>query len=114
MSLKTRPLILGVCAFAAFVAFTNYLFGEIGQADGAKSLARLQQVWPQVLDMPEADRALLGTLAMTCHVEDRPAVVSETIACLREAVASDHPMLPKGVDRTTAAHRLDQLLEERP
>lgn len=112
--MKTKTLIISAFAFAAFLAFTNHLFGELGQADGAKSLARLQKVWPQLLDMPAADRALLGSLAMTCHVEDRPAVASETIACLREALASDHPLLPKGIDRATAARRLDQLLAERP
>ncbi len=84
-----------------------------GEHDASLSKERLQLVWPSIMDMPVNDRALLVGLAMTCHVEQRPAVASDVVSCLRGAVDDPHTMLPKGVDRDSARAKLDQLLHQR-
>lgn len=81
-----------------------------GEKDGQAARERLELVWANFHELPSSDQAILGGLAQTCELEDRPAAANETIACLREAAASEHPTLPKGVKPANAAGRLDALL----
>jgi hypothetical protein len=84
-----------------------------GAAAGELSKDRLQLVWPSIMNMPVDDRALLVGLAMTCHVEQRPAIAGDVVECLRDAVDDPHAILPKGVSPGSAKARLDQLLRQR-
>lgn len=114
MTFNNKNLIRAIIALAAIVGITTYMSNKLGQANGEKALARMQQVWPNVLDMPAQDRALLGSLSISCRLEDRPLQASATIDCLRQAMASNDVILPKGMDRASATQRLDQLLADRP
>lgn len=84
-----------------------------GQNAGERSIARIALVWPEIRSMPYNDRALLVGLAMTCRLENRAAVQSEVVACLRGAAADPDAILPKGMDRGQAQARLVQLLREK-
>lgn len=81
-----------------------------GSADAAVAKARLQLIWPSVMEMPAADRALLVGLAMTCRVQDRSPVAGAVADCLRSAIDDPHPLLPAGVGREQARRRLEALM----
>jgi len=106
--------------FVALIALSLLVVVNAARVIGAKAGAdvalrskeRLQLVWPSIMDMPVNDRALLVGLAMTCHVEQRPAIAGDVVECLRDAVDDPHAMLPKGVDRDSARVKLDQLLHQ--
>ena len=99
------------------VIVIGWLGGKIartaGEHYGDLAKERLQLQWPRLLEMQENDRALLVGLAMTCHVERRPAVVGEVVECLHSALDDPRALLPKGVSRDSARSRLDQLLRQR-
>jgi hypothetical protein len=77
-----------------------------------RSRERLELVWPSLMTMPQSDRALVVSLAMTCDLEARPARAADVIACLRSAVDDTHAIFPKGMDHERARARLDELLHE--
>nr|WP_223964835.1 hypothetical protein [Burkholderia diffusa] len=111
-----RPI--AVASLGAVVAVGAVLLASTvgrvaGEQAGSRSKERLQLVWPSIMDMPTNDRALLVGLAMTCRVEDRPAIAGDVVECLRDALDDPHALLPKGVDRDAARIRLDQLLRQR-
>ncbi|MFC4930207.1 hypothetical protein [Massilia sp. GCM10023247] len=55
------------------------------------TLDRLAIVWPGIAGMPEAERALLVELALTCNVVERQPVRAEVIDCLRSAAGKLQP-----------------------
>ncbi|HDV6371641.1 TPA: hypothetical protein ACK3Q6_007823 [Burkholderia cepacia] len=111
MNVKTGIAVAVTIAatLAAGYAVTQYA-RKLGAENGRRSLERVQLIWPAIRSMPDRDRALIAGLAMTCHVEKRPAVASEVAACLRDAVADPNLQLPKGMDWHTGQVRLNQLL----
>jgi len=114
--MKPRILIAGISALVVVVGsvLLASAVGRVGgELAGSHSRERLQLVWPSIMDMPVNDRALLVGLAITCHLERRPAVVTDVVACLQDAVDDPHALFPNGVDRDNARARLDQLLHER-
>lgn len=112
MRSKRRLLIVALIALSILVAanLARVMGARAGAIAAERSRERLQLVWPSLMDMPANDRALLVGLALTCHVENRPAIVGDVVECLRGALDDPHAMLPKGVDRNAARARLDQLL----
>lgn len=114
MSAK-RLLQFGALAALSILIVANFarvIGAKAGASAGERSKERLQLVWPSIMDMPVDDRALLVGLAMTCHVEQRPAIVGDVVECLRDAVDDPHAILPNGVDRDSARAKLDQLLHQ--
>ncbi|CAG9191377.1 conserved hypothetical protein [Paraburkholderia tropica] len=104
--------IVGVGVFVLVLAGATAVGRMAGEEAGSRSKERLQLVWPSIMDMPVNDRALLVGLAMTCHVEDRPAIAGDVVECLRDALDDPHAALPKGIDRNSARAKLDQLLRQ--
>ncbi|PNE59903.1 hypothetical protein A8H39_01790 [Paraburkholderia fungorum] len=115
MSPKRRLLFVALIALSILVAVhvAQVLGMKAGAAAAVRSKERLQLVWPWFIDMPVDDRALLVGLAMTCHVEDQPAIAGDVVECLRNALDDPHVMLPKGIDRNSARARLRRLLRQR-
>jgi hypothetical protein len=107
------PIICIVAVLAVGTPLAIKLGHVVGEQAGLHSKERLQLVWPSIMDMPVNDRVLLVGLAMTCHVEDRPAVAGDVVECLRDALDKPQVMLPKGIDRDGARARFDQLLRQR-
>ena len=105
--------VLGIAGVVALTLIGATVVGRIaGEDAAAHAKERLVLVWPSLMNMPVNDRALLVGLAMTCHLEQRPAATIEVIACLKEAVDDPHVVLPKGVGRASARVKLDQLLRQ--
>lgn len=104
---------IGALLIAGALLLASTAGRSAGERAASQSKARLQLVWPSIMDMPFADRALLVGLAMTCHLEDRPAVAADVVSCLRDAADDPRAVLPKGVDRDTARARLEKLLPQR-
>lgn len=100
-------------AMAAIIIFgvSMNMAHKAGSEAGTLARERLELVWPSLMAMPEADRALIVGLAMSCRMEQRPAEPREVVACLREAAADPHAILPKDVDQASAQSRLEQLLQ---
>jgi hypothetical protein len=85
-----------------------------GKSDGIASRQRLEIVWPDLMQMPDQDRALLAGLALTCHVQDRNKEQAAVLECLHEALEDEHPRLPYGMDRKQARDRLNHLIPQPP
>ncbi len=115
--LKGKRLVwFGMAFGGAFVIAClagRMVWQKLGSADAALAKARLQLIWPSVMDMPYADRTLLVGLSMTCRVEDRPPVAGAVADCLRSAIDDPHVLLPKGVGREQARARLESLLRQK-
>lgn len=56
-----------------------------GRTDGARTLERLQLVWPEFGQMPEHDRRALAYLAMRCRLHEEPLIAQNVVGCLRRA-----------------------------
>jgi len=114
--MKKRIVIVAIAALV-IVGGSIMLASIIGRLAGERAAAaskeRLELIWPSLMQMPVNDRALLVGLAMTCHVEQRPAIAGDVVACLLDAVDDPHAILPKGVDRDSARARLDKLLHQK-
>jgi hypothetical protein len=46
-------------------------------------------VWPDLRQMPEADRFVLADLAAQCRLHEKPAVRDEVVKCLTDAASED-------------------------
>lgn len=105
--------ITGVAAIVAvLLAASVYIGQRAGAAAANDARVRLELVWPSVMEWPEADRAFVVGLAMTCQLDTRPATREATIACLREAAADPDATLPIGVSPAEAPARLDAVLKQ--
>lgn len=81
-------VIVPVLALAVFGFFgARYMLG----AHSETTLERIALVWPGVAAMPEADRAFLVELALTCNVVERQPVRAEVVDCLRSAAGKMQP-----------------------
>lgn len=113
--METKPnnakrIVLVAGIVVALLLASVYIGRRAGEAAGDGARTRLELVWPTVMEWPEADRAFLVGLAMTCDLHTRPATREATVACLREAVADPDVELPIGVSAADAPARLDALL----
>lgn len=93
----------------------TYLFSQnSGQKSGERIKARLELLWPSFTTLPGLDRALLGSFAVSCHLDDKPAQAPAVSACLREAAAKSESIRPQGMDQAQAAARLETLMSQAP
>lgn len=56
-----------------------------GRTNGARTLDRLQLIWPDFGQMAEHDRRVLAYLAMRCHLHQEPLIAQNVVGCLRRA-----------------------------
>ena len=111
MNIRNRRFIFLAVISALILANMLYIAQRAGEKAAERGIARLELIWPSVLDMPEQDRALLAGLAMTCRLDSRPDATAEAVeTCLREALRSSRPMLPRGMDKAKASAELERLL----
>ncbi|CAN7519689.1 hypothetical protein LJR168_003914 [Pseudoxanthomonas sp. LjRoot168] len=89
----------------------SMLARDLGKAHAEAALQRLQFVWPDVMTMPERDRALLATLGFTCSLREVELDREMIIQCLQSALLEE-PTLPKGMTMDQAAKRLAELIED--
>lgn len=108
---KRTAVVAGIVV--ALLLASVYIGRRAGEAAGADARTRLELLWPTVMEWPEADRAFLVGLAMTCDLHTRPATREATVACLREAASKPDAELPVGVSAAEAPARLDALLNLR-
>lgn len=85
------------------------LVRQAGHEAGERVKARLALVWPNLMQMPEYDRAFVAGLATACKLDARPLVRSEVIACLKEAASDKNGSFPVGLDQSSAPGKLDQM-----
>ncbi len=99
-------------AFSVFVLIVVMIpVARMAGAEAARqSEERLALVWPNVMQMPEGERAFVVALAMNCRLEKRPAIKSEVIACLKEGATAERGTFPVGLDHSSAPGKLDQIL----
>ena len=108
-----RNLVLVITALVVVIVGAKYLFTKLGQANGEAAKERLMLVWPDYMRLEPRDRALLGSLAITCRVEEQPMQEVAVIDCLRKELASSRVILPTGLDQKSATERFNQLISER-
>lgn len=108
-----RNLALIIAGLIVVVAGTHYVFTEVGRSSGEVAKERIMLVWPDFMKLEPRDRALIGSLAISCRVEEQPTQEDAVVECLRRELASNRAVLPTGLDQESATKRLDQLLSER-
>lgn len=109
VSRKKIYLLAAIAIAVVFVVSLN-ASRKAGDLHGQQTMERLKLVWPAFSDLPETDRAVLAGFAMSCHLERRPAVAREVVACLRSAADDQDSITPKSMSHAEAVVRLDQLL----
>lgn len=92
------------------ILFGSMLARDLGKVHAEAARQRLELVWPDLMSMPESDRALLASLGYTCSLEKVELERDEIIGCLQGAMLED-PKLPKGMTKDQAAKRLTELSE---
>jgi len=110
MVFDNRPFIGLMLVSLLAVGIGVFIARVGGDRDGIASRERLEIVWPNLMQMPDQDRALLAGLAMSCHLHDRDPDQASVLGCLKEAVESEHPFFPNSMDRKQAQDRLNQLI----
>lgn len=98
-------------ALGVIILVGSMLARDLGKAHAEASLQRLELVWPDVMAMPERDRALLASLGFTCSLNKVELDREKIIQCLQSALV-DEPTLPKGMAMEQATERLAELIED--
>lgn len=109
LSIRSRRAALLPICIALAVGLCTLIAHHVGQSDGAVSRQRLEIVWPNFMQLRDQDRALLASLALSCHLQDRDEDRASVLECLKDAVMED-ATLPNSMDRKQAKDRLDQLI----
>jgi hypothetical protein len=73
---------------------------SLGAAHGARTLNRLQLIWPDYLQMSQEDRLVLANLSQRCKLHEEPAIPQRVVQCLARAAQDD------AVDQATLARVL--------
>lgn len=97
----TLATVIGVARLAA----------DAGRGAGEEAYARIELIWPNYNDMPQADRALIAGLAFDCRLDSSAMTAAAVVGCLESAVGKDEPHLPNGVTADAARQRLGELIE---
>lgn len=113
MTLHRRTVLVAL-GFAALLLVVVALPRFAGRAGGEAALERLQLVWPDYMEMPEADRAVIAGLAFQCGMDRVEKRADAVLACLQEAAASDDPNFPMDVTMDEGRERLAGLLSQAP
>lgn len=66
-----------------FIAALMVLGHSAGKAMAEKDIERVQLLWPDILAMPEHDRARIVHSAMACNLSRKPLQVEAVAECLR-------------------------------
>lgn len=109
---KSKFGLLGVALLSLAFLGVAYAVGTIGADEGKTSLERLQLVWPEVLDLPHADRVLLARLSIDCQLAEKPLERDAVVQCLRQAAAMPSDRIPAGSAADSGAEMLEILLSE--
>lgn len=97
-------MVFGVCVLGV-----SLYARHAGSQDALAGQERLKVLWPDLMAMPETDRALLGGLAYTCELHNVDIEREAVIGCLQGSLQND-PVVPKGMTKEQAATRLSELL----
>jgi hypothetical protein len=108
--LHTRRVITLVIGLTLITGIGIPIGRVVGKSDGLASRQRLEIVWPNLMQMRDHDRALLASLAMTCHLAERSKDQADVLACVQEAAEDENVRLPYGMDRKAARDRLNDLI----
>jgi len=97
-------VVLAAAAAGASVGIGRWAGGSAADA----TIKRLSVLWPDVMAMPQQDRALLARLSIKCDLLGQPEDQSSTIRCLRQAAATE------AADKTfeIPAAQLERLLNQ--
>lgn len=104
--LGSRTLV--VLAGAVLVGMVAVGVGRyLGESSAREAQQRLFLLWPELMAMPQEDRALLALLAVECRLTVQPEGRASTVACLRSVTGADR------LKQVTAdpANHLERLLQ---
>ncbi|HEJ1326112.1 TPA: hypothetical protein SLV10_007060, partial [Pseudomonas aeruginosa] len=95
-------------AVLALVSAAAWQLGyQSGDADGSKTKARLELLWPKFDNLPESDRAVLAAYSLACKLHAQPSETTSVIACLRGSASHSDAILPLGMNNEQASARLE-------
>jgi hypothetical protein len=100
---------LAILAVSVLVGMAAVWVGRyLGESSAREAQQRLSLLWPELMAMPQEDRALLALLALECRLAVQPEGRVATIACLRSVTAS-HRMKKVASDPES---QLEKLLDQ--
>lgn len=108
--MKTNKLMIWIAGAFVLAVVAVGIGKTAGTSIADKAVARLQLVWPSIMDFPERDRAFLAGLSMTCRLHEKPMEPAAVVACLHDAAADPNGLLPRDEVQADAADRLERLL----
>lgn len=108
---KSLKISLTVLVIALIALGAIKIGKSAGQHRADQDLERVQLIWPGVLSMPDADRAFLVGLAITCDLYKSPVERGAVIDCLRSAANNPNPTLPVGFDKAAAPEKFESMLK---
>ncbi len=100
---------LAILAVSVLVGMAAVWVGRyLGESSAREAQQRLSLLWPELMAMPQEDRALLALLALECRLTVQPEGRASTVACLRSVTSADR------MKKVTAdpAHHLERLLQK--
>ncbi len=106
MNLRAIFAVSAVCV--AGMVLATVVGQRAGEAMADDVQARLSVLWPNLMEMPQQDRALLALLAYECKLPTLPPGHSTTVACLRSATGSERILKA----RPDPAAHLGKLLDQ--
>jgi len=84
-----KNIAVGV-ALAVAAACASLGIGRwIGSSAADATIQRLSVLWPNLMSMPQQDRALLAWLSIRCDLLRQPDDEGSTVLCLRRAAATE-------------------------
>jgi hypothetical protein len=84
-----KKIAVGLVLVAAIAGASVGIGRFIGAAAADAMIVRLSVLWPDVMAMPQQDRALLAWLSINCNLLRQPENEGATVQCLRQAAATE-------------------------
>mgnify|MGYP001809646963 CR=1 FL=1 len=108
---KSSSLISGMWCCLALLLLVAF---DAGSSAGHAARDRAELVWPDLMAMPAADRAVIVAFAQACKLETVRADRESVLGCLRSAAGAPDPVVPDGLTAAQARGRLEALIAAHP
>ena len=87
--MNLRAIFLVIAAGGTVMLAATFVGKRAGESMADDVQSRLSMLWPNLMEMPQQDRALLALLAYECKLPTLPPGHRTTVACLRSATTAE-------------------------
>lgn len=79
-----KNLILPIAIAAVTIWLISHFAAESGRSMAEQHIERLEQLWPNFMQLPDMDRGRLAMASRECHLESQPVERTAIERCLSE------------------------------